>query len=150
MDNTSYIPPESSSVQGSPPLADMITKLMSNPELMGIIASAIGKQDASKDSAPSTDRPESETTPAASPIEDSISQGSDISSKLPEVMAALAPMLSGGGKGLSEAMKKTAKQDDRRSCLLRAIKPYVSHGRGEAIDLMLRLAGISEILKNLN
>ena len=77
---------------------------------------------------------------------------SDITSKLPEIIATLAPMLSGEGEAskVLEAVKKIEKHDDRRSCLLRAIKPYVSRGRGEAIDYMIRIAGITEILKQIN
>ena len=148
MDNTSYIPPtnplgeeEKSTAQ----LGDIIGKLTSDPELMGKIFSVLGKD------TPVEQKKEDLNPSPAVTVQAPPPASNDIASKLPEIMATIAPMLSGGTpKALDGALKGFDKKDDRRTCLLRAIKPYVNRGRGEAIDYMIRIAGITEILKHLN
>ena len=152
-DNTSYIPKDIPSSaeepKGASQLGDIIGKLTADPELMGRIFSVLGREKSisqkAEESTPTT-KTSSVSSVTAPPSH------SDITSKLPEIMATLAPMLSGEGEAskVLEAVKKIEKHDDRRSCLLRAIKPYVSRGRGEAIDYMIRIAGITEILKQIN
>ena len=66
-------------------------------------------------------------------------------------MTSLAPLLAGlngggfgGGGGGGDRGK-----DDERACLLRALKPYVSPGRREAIDTMIRLTRLTDLLKHM-
>ena len=71
----------------------------------------------------------------------------DVADKLPELVAALAPVLSslkGGGSGHSSTPK-----GDRRTCLLVALKPYLCRERCEAIDYMIKLGRLSEIFRTL-
>lgn len=146
MDNTSYIPPTAPPEEQKSPsqLGDIIGKLTSDPELMGRIFSVLGKES-------SSEQKKEESAPVSAPAEAPLTASDDISSKLPEIMATLAPMLSGGGASkMPEGLSKISKRDDKRTCLLRAIKPYVSRGRGEAIDYMIRIAGVTEILKQIN
>ena len=144
MDNVNYTPPlatDSAEPQKNEPsaLGDIIGKLMSNPEIMSAIASMKGQSSPEEPASEENNEPkenEESTTPASS----------DISSKLPEVIEALSPMLSGKGKGDG----KPSPRDDRRICLLRAIKPYVSRGRSDAIDYMIQLSRITELMKHIN
>ena len=64
-------------------------------------------------------------------------------SKLPDMIGAIAPLL-------SSELSKHPKRDDKRACLLRALKPYLSSGRSEAIDYIIRFSEISDLLKNLS
>jgi hypothetical protein len=43
-----------------------------------------------------------------------------------------------------------SKRDHDRDCLLRALKPYLSHDRGQAIDYIIKFSSIAEVLKNLS
>lgn len=144
MDNVNYTPPlatDSAETQKNEPsaLGDIIGRLMSNPEIMSAIASMKGQ------SSPAEPVPEENNDPKENE-ESTAPVSSDISSKLPEVIEALSPMLSGKGKGDG----KPSPRDDRRICLLRAIKPYVSRGRSDAIDYMIQLSRITELMKHLN
>ena len=144
MDNVNYTPPlatDSAEPQKSEPsaLGDIIGRLMSNPEIMSAIASMKGQ------SPPRETAPE-ENNESKANEESTETVSSDISSKLPEVIEALSPMLLGKGKGDG----KPSPRDDRRICLLRAIKPYVSRGRSEAIDYMIQLSRVTELMKHLN
>ena len=58
-------------------------------------------------------------------------------------ISALAPILSKSLSGHSKA-------DDKRACLLRALKPYMSEGRCEAIEYIIKISLISDVLKNLS
>ena len=124
----------------SPPLGEIIGKLMADPEIMKTLSSVIGKKDTAADQAQPAEAKEASAAEEAevTPVSSGASEAID---RLPEVMAMLSPALKNG---------KIPERNDRRTCLLRAIKPYVSRGRGEAIDYMIRIAGISDILKNLN
>lgn len=105
-------------------LSDAIGKLMENPELISMVASALGKE------MPRPTVSESESAPSAS-------------TELPELVGSLAPLLSGLGRGGDAAAKSNS------ACLLRALKPYVSQGRRDAIEYMIRISEFSDILKRL-
>ena len=125
-------------------LSDMIGRLMSNPEVMKIISSMAGKSQKTTEESPND---ESDVSVSVS---ENASALTDTSTKLPDVISALSPMLSGIASLKSDKPPKLSPKDERRACLLRAIKPYVSHGRSEAIDYMIQLSRITELMKNLN
>lgn len=125
-------------------LSDMIGRLMSNPEVMKIIGSMAGKSQKTTEESPND---ESDVSVSVS---ENASALTDTSTKLPDVISALSPMLSGIASLKSDKPPKLSPKDERRACLLRAIKPYVSHGRSEAIDYMIQLSRITELMKNLN
>lgn len=123
----------------SPSISDTIEKLLAHPELLSTIASTVGLGK----SAPTPITPESPSTqdqaslPVAAP---SPAPAGDLG----DAVAALAPLLGAlSGKG-------GPKGDDPRTCLLRALKPYVSRGRAEAIDTMIQLSRVSEVFKKLS
>ena len=122
-----------------PDLSEAIERLLAHPELLSSVASAIGIGKSAPVSEEISAR--EETVPA---IGESAKPPSTTSPQaLGESVAAIAPLLSAlSGKG------GTSKPDDPRTCLLRALKPYVSHGRAEAIDTIIHLSRISELLKN--
>ena len=136
MDSTQHIP-QNDAPGSSPPLGEIIGKIMADKELMSTIASVMGSVGGN-------------SPPAEEEKTDESPQAPQASQKLPEMIEALAPML-GSSKGdiKNSLLGALPQKDDRRICLLRAIKPYVSRGRGEAIDYMIQLSRLSELMKHL-
>lgn len=132
---------------GMPDLSGAIEKLLAHPELIASVASVLGKPP--PDAPKSEEREESEN--ASSPPEESAAAlPKEIS---PEAISALAPLLAGfskGGGGKLPLASLAPRGDDPRVCLLLALKPYLSAGRCEAIDTMIRLSAISELLRGRN
>ena len=127
----------------APDLSSAIERLMANPELISMVASSLGiakkeSPDASPPSAPQAPT----SVPAAvlpqAPPPDSLGIS-------PDAIAALSPLL-----GMLTGKGGATKKDDDRACLLRALKPYVSHGRREAIDTILQLSRLSDMLRHMN
>lgn len=97
----------------------------------------------------------------------SLLQNPEIVSKIPQLISAIGPMLSGTtaqDKQSSEQTVDTSAQistseikekrfaDDRsnsRAALLCAMKPYLSRDRRDAIDYIIKLSRLGEILKTL-
>ena len=127
---------ENGASAGVPDISATIDKLLANPELINMVASAIGK------SAPRAVADGEEKTPVDSEVEISAikptSSSTDVISTLAPVLAALK-----GGNVQSE-------KADRRACLLGALKPYLCKERCDAIDYMIKLGRISELLKNMS
>jgi hypothetical protein len=114
-------------------------KLLANPELIASVASALGL------GTPPAEKKESEEIPSPERAE---AQPSDTPSaaiqkdKLPELISNISPLLSALGTARSS--------DSKRACLLRALKPYLSSERCEAIDYMIKLSEISEAFKTIS
>lgn len=115
---------------GAPPdLSAAMERILANPELISTVAAALGKT-------PPTSVPTEKEAPPAALAEVPPPAVS------PEALATLAPLLSGLsgiGKGGS---------NDPRICLLRALKPYLSASRCEAIDTIIRFSAIGEALQS--
>ena len=139
MDPTPQEPQAQAPPLSSPALSDAMERLLAHPELLASVASAIGlgKPNATQANTPTAvdpPNPPEPDLPVASPYP---------TADLGEAVAAIAPLLSAfTGKGSSN-------QNDPRSCLLRALKPYVSPGRAQAIDTILRLSLVSEAIKKV-
>ena len=130
-------------------LSAMIDKILANPELISMVASALGpipKADSvikEGESTAQTDKSEGDTAAA-------VETGArvDAADKFPELVAAIAPALSSLGIGNS-AHAHASPKGDRRTCLLVALKPYLCRERCEAIDYMIKLGRLSEIFRTL-
>ena len=115
--------------------SNALNNILSNPEMLSMISSMAKqlKSDAESDEGAIS---ESAKTPAPDQAQDA---------KEPSVAAALSaltPILSGNGAKLS-------KRDNDRACLLRALKPYLSHDRQMAVDYIIKLSRLGDILKTL-
>lgn len=131
---------------GMPQISAMIDKILANPELISMVASALS----SPQSAASTEAAQESAPPAHSAQASADIQASAVSSaadKLPELMTALMPALASMKGG---APKAAHGGGDRRSCLLVALKPYLCRERCEAIDYMVKLGKLSEIFRNMS
>lgn len=117
---------------GSDGFSSILNGILSNPEMMAMISSMAGKL-------------KNENTPAESEAAEASETAASTSApeRLPEAISALAPLLSGEGV-------KHSKRDNDRACLLRALKPYLSPGRSEAIDYIIKFSSIADLLKNLS
>ena len=122
-----------------PSLSDAIDRIMANPELISMVASALGKPPP----AAAGGAKEAHKEEAAAPSSEPSSSNSSNPSNPSDSIAALAPILS-SLKGGSAAPR------DDRSRLLCALKPYVNPTRREAIDTLLRFSQITDLLKHLN
>lgn len=67
----------------------------------------------------------------------------ELMAKLPQVMAMLRPMT----EQQTSAPQKKAETD--RSALLLALKPFLSEDRRNAVDAMLRLSALGDVLRRL-
>ena len=132
-----------------PSLSDAINKLMANPEIISMVASTLGNLN--------TPKPESAAEP---PKAEEVSVETDTSetSALPAPNSAGAPDLGELIKGIAPMMSRLnggekrsspSCEADRREALLCALKPYVSDGRREAIDYIIRISQVSDILKGI-
>ena len=108
-------------------LSAIIGKLTENPALLSGIAAALKA-------------PPPEDAPAAKEVASAPQIDPDAISKLLPVASALGGNLGGaGGKGGSNP----------RCELLRALRPFLSPSRCEAIDYMIKMDGLSGILKGM-
>lgn len=121
-------------------LSSAINSILSDPNMMSMVASLANtlKNGAQSSSPPEQGGQDSETTEPEETIETSASM-----SELPSSAAinALSPLLKGlsGGNG----------PDDRRTCLLKALKPYLSKSRCEAIDHIITFSRLSGMFKSI-
>ena len=120
-------------------ISDAIDKLLSNPELLSTVASAIGI------SPPQKSAEEIKAQITSPPKEETETTQKNHTAPTPEILAAVAPLIS-AFSGKDDILKNA---HDPRSCLLRALKPYMNPHRQEAIDMMIRFSSISEMIKKI-
>ncbi len=122
------------SALSSPQFSEMLSKVLANPDIINAVASAVsGVPHESPQNEPAIEVSSEPQRPMGAP--------EGITEKLPEIISALGPVLSGKGE-------VKIREDDRRCCLLRAIKPYVSSSRQEAIEYMIKFSLLAELLRN--
>ena len=121
------------SALSSPQFSEMLGKVLANPQIISAVASAVSG------GAPEKPKDEPISKASATSSYDGIFPD-NISDKLPEIISVLGPVLSGKGEAKVRA-------DDKRCCLLRAIKPYVNGSRQEAIEYMIKFSMLAELLR---
>ena len=137
----------------------LLGSLLSNPELLRNISSMIGK---SGEGATEKPAPQPISSPSAAnndAVTDGISRvlsNPEMMAKLPDVMKMLAPMMQGvqssprGSSPTSASFQSEEK--DRRGCrndLLIALKPFLSPERCRAIDMLLGLSRLGDVLQKM-
>ena len=79
----------------------------------------------------------------------------EMMAKLPQMMTALAPLVGASG-GESHAKKEggdaknTAGEAEKRKKLLMALRPYLSEGRRDALDGILKVTEMTDLLGGLH
>ena len=113
-----------------------------------------------------SNQPQKEEAPAASPLGDSnilssLLSNPEIMSKLPDIISMISPLMSNlspQGSNNTQSVQKTSlpvtqipqnREAQNRSALLCALKPYLKKERQEAIDYMIKLSRLGDILKTL-
>ena len=112
-------------------ISGAISRILEHPELIGMIGSVLATPPSAKEEA------------SEQPTQDNVS---NVAAGGGDMLRGLAPMI----RELQGASKSLPHGDARRESLLIALKPYLSKERCEAIDQMLRISRISEILKNMS
>lgn len=70
--------------------------------------------------------------------------------KLPQMLSALAPLVGGGGgTGQSGGPEKSENEGDKRKKLLSALRPYLSDNRRGAVDQILKVTEMTDLLGTL-
>ena len=109
-------------------LSSALNEIFSNPQMLSAISSMAESLKNGKAAQVSQEQdvkePRSDETRASS------------AERLPELLSMLS-----SGSGIKQ---------NRRSELLCALKPYLSQGRSEAIDKIIRFSELSSVLKNLS
>ena len=116
--------------------SSVLSGILSNPEMLSMIGSMAQKL---KSDMPPSAADEPSGSPRSAPAE----QNEATAQVLPDVVQALAPLL-------SPSNAKHSKKDEERACLLRALKPYLSRDRCMVIDYIIKFSSISDVLKNLS
>lgn len=117
---------EATQASQSPLMGELFSSIISNPELMAKLPHII-----------STVKPIIEMMGSSQLQPKAVSASADLEESTATAIAASKPI----------AEKKPG--TDRREALLRAIKPYLSHDRCRAIDQIIKLSHLGELLKTL-
>ena len=115
-------------------ISSAIAKLKEHPEIISAVASALAG--GSEQSAPAEETTEQVSGAGATgiPME-----------KLSEIISTIGPMLS------DTQFKSEIKgsREDHRYALLFALRPYLSDGRREMVDYVLRFGRIGDLIKKM-
>ena len=156
-------------------MGDALSSILSNPELMSkisAIASSLSGGETDSVAAASASVADAHPPGNAAPSGlASVLSNPGLLSKLPEVMATLAPILSGNTEGIGENNTERKNHNERaennasstptasiktdvpgrahRTALLCALKPYMSPRRREAIDYIIKIDRIGDLLHTL-
>lgn len=150
----------------APPSADagaLLGKLLSNPDLMRSLSSILGK---SGEGIGAVEQQAPQTSPSPPPSENPQAMADGISrvlsnpemmAKLPDVMKMLAPMMQSTQSSQDTAAPASVTPShgggkDRHSCrndLLLALKPFLSPERCRAIDMLLGLSRLGDVLQKM-
>lgn len=142
------------------PMAGMLNALLSNPDLLQKIGSAVGamQNTAQTTSQSTTSHGERETAseqkePAAQTASTSADALSSILSdpsmleKLPQIISVMKPLMG----SIPAPAAKEAKQSPElcRDNLLCSLKPFLSPERRDAVDAILRIAKLGAVFQQL-
>ena len=150
---------------GTPPVGDasaLLGKLLSNPDLLRNLSSVLGATSGSGGGGGQT-----VSEPQAAPSlmnNETVTEGisrvlsnPEMMAKLPDVMKMLAPMMQGAqsaAPAIAPASVAVSHGDerDKRGCrndLLLALKPFLSPERCRAIDMLLGLSRLGDVLQKM-
>ena len=144
---------EQATPAADPSPSAMLGSILSNPELIKSISGILGNSANTGD------------TPQGADGLSGVLANTELMAKLPQIMAMLKPMLSGipsadsthapaAPPTVQEAVPTSAPPSKRpptdcRDELLLALKPFLSPGRCEAVDTIIRLSRLGSVLKHL-
>ena len=118
-------------------ISSAINRLMEHPEIIGAVASALSGVSANEAKDENESKSEQTTTPE--PASDG-----DLAASLMPIISRLGTLGLGGGKDGGVGIK-----GGKHAALLCALKPYLSKNRCDAIDYMLKISQMSDIISKL-
>lgn len=128
--------PDLSSISGED-LQKTVASILGNPAFGKILGELSGKTAPTPEETPA---PQNVSTPQITP---------EMMAKLPQMMSALAPLLSGmqGEKKESGGAEKSSASDaEKRKKLLAALKPYLSSSRRDAVDSIMKVTEMTDLI----
>lgn len=148
--NTSAL--QTSMIESDDKISSTISKLLEHPELISMVASAIGvrpPESAANNDAVSVNE-ENTSDNIAEPSADNNTVTTSTPSPHPaisgDILTSVMPMIS---KLSSIGNISSGKRSWRHEALLCALKPYLSESRSQAVDYIIRISQISEIIGKL-
>ena len=123
----------------SPDLSRMLDKVLSNPEILSSVAAALSKDGKSQTKEIFVNEQKEKEVAGGSPDIEAMMQN------IPDVMKIVGPMMSKG-----DGRSAPSRPNDKRACLLSAMKPYLNSHRCEAIDYIIRISELSELIKKIH
>ncbi len=112
-------------------LQSTVQSILGNPAFAGLIKELSSAQSA----------PEKESSPPPNPPQIS----PEMLAKLPQMMSAMAPLLSGKQES-KKGEKATLDDAEKRKRLLAALRPYLSSQRKDAIDSILKVTEMTDLI----
>ena len=146
-------PQDSSPAQGANPLEALLSDPATMARLAGIMSALQNNQGSPaepKAAQPPTTAPAQGTDGLSALLSDPA-----LSQKLPQIIALLKPMLSQPSSPTvappqaTETSSLTPSHSLDRDRLLLSLKPFLSDGRKNAIDSMIRISKLGEVLKQI-
>ena len=121
-------------------ISSAISKLMEHPEIIGAVASALSG------TAPreSEEAPQATLQNAPSDAKKDTEGGAELAASLMPIISRLGSLGIGGSKDGGGGVK-----GGKHAALLCALKPYLSKNRSDAIDYMLKISQMSDIISKL-
>ena len=113
-------------------LQGAVESILASPAFSQILGQLHGKSGEEETKAPAV--------PAITP---------EMMQKLPQMMSALAPLVGGKGEGKSSGGKKELNEGEKRKRLLSALRPYLSDNRRDALDQVLKVTEMTDLLGTL-
>ena len=140
--------PRQPSQTDTSPFSNVLSNLFSNPETMEKIRS-IAEQlpKSASDGANESSIPSNTGTPVADGLA-SVLSDPQMMAKLPQMMAVLGPMLGAAGE-TPQAHRQEKNAEACRNDLLLALKPFLSPERCHAIDTMLRISKLGNVIRQI-
>ena len=119
-------------------ISSAISKLMEHPEIIGAVASALSGTAAGE----SEEAPQATLQNAPSDAKKDTEGGAELAASLMPIISRLGSLGIGGSKD-------GGVKGGKHAALLCALKPYLSKNRSDAIDYMLKISQMSDIISKL-
>ena len=133
------------SFPSSEAIGGMIETLMSKPELLRGIASALGvSENEEKEEEKKENQEEKEKTQEKEPTEETANLIPQIPPQLLSKLPTILSLLSGTDGG------KKSKKETEREALLCALKPYLTENKVQAIEKIIKLSRLGDLLSSLS
>ena len=117
-------------------LQGAVQSILQDPAFGRILGELTGGRTA-ENTEPAEAVPQTPTVPQITP---------EMMARLPQMMAALSPLIGGKTGGGESGQKKPADDAEKRKRLLAALKPYLSGSRREAVDSIMKVTEMTDLI----